>query len=120
MDSRSGIRRWCSELLKWQVYDGKDDDTGHRFWMHNVSGEEAWDEDAMMLSSRTRGLAIVTPLLKRNVLAYISDHPKGKATVRWVLPNIIDMLLGNDFDGRYICTRIVRWRELLKTTGATS
>ena len=105
---------WCSNFLSWQVFEGEDEDAGYRFMTTKTCDRTIWLDEAALEPSTIKALHLRTALFEKSMLAFVSEHPKGNSCLRWALPNVIDLVLGNGFDGRWISRNMKAFKDYLQ------
>lgn len=105
---------WVRTLLRGQVFT---DECGDRFGYDLKSGTTAWVDSFAEVPSVAKALSLNHGSVQGKVVAYISDWPKGAACLRWCLPHAATLIIGSDFDGRWISSRLKRFKQLSALAG---
>lgn len=115
-----GRSKWITGLLDWQLYEELVDQGGEgaRFLYNLKTTKCIWLSDLpAAATSTTKGLELVSDSFKHSFLVYISPFPKGGACLRWALPNVIDLVVGSGFDGRWISRHLLQMKSVLRAAG---
>lgn len=105
---------WARSLLQGQVFAAENDDA----FVYNLrGGSTAWADSFAECASVAKALALGSGAIQGKVVVYISEWPKGAACLRWCLPHAITLVVGGDFDGRWISRRLKHFRSVLSAAG---
>lgn len=105
---------WARSLLRGQVFV---DESGDSFVYDLQDGTTTWTASFDEGASSSKGLTVNNGPVQGKLVIYISDWPKGAACLRWCLPHVITLVVGSNFDGRWISRRLKHFREVLAMAG---